>query len=62
MTPAGGLTLPAGTADSGKEVTSMAPGQDRLNAGNNPILRILIIYLIRRIRERRRERQLTRGQ
>jgi hypothetical protein len=56
VTPAGGLTLPAGTADSGKEVTSMAPGQDRLNAGNNPILRILIIYLIRRIRERRRER------
>jgi len=40
----------------------MAPGQDQLNAGNNPILRILIIYLIRRIRERRRERQLTRGQ
>jgi hypothetical protein len=40
----------------------MAPGQDRLNAGNNPILRILIIYLIRRIRKRRRERQLTRGQ
>lgn len=40
----------------------MASGQDRLNAGNNPILRILIIYLIRRVRERRRERQLTRGQ
>jgi hypothetical protein len=40
----------------------MASGQDRLNAGNNPILRILIVYLIRRIRERRRERQLTRGQ
>jgi hypothetical protein len=55
-----GLILPAGTADSGKEMTSMASGQDRLNAGNNPILRILIIYLIRRIRERRRERQLTR--
>lgn len=43
-----------------KEAMSMAPGQDRLNAGNNPILRILIVYLIRRIRERRRERQLTR--
>lgn len=40
----------------------MASGQDWLNAGNNPILRLLIIYLIRRIRERRRERQLTRGQ
>jgi hypothetical protein len=38
----------------------MASGQDLLNAGNNPILRILIIYLIRRIRQRRRERQLTR--
>jgi hypothetical protein len=38
----------------------MASGQDRLNAGNNPILRILIIYLIKRIRERRRELQLTR--
>jgi hypothetical protein len=50
------------TADSGKEVTSMASGQDRLNAGHNPILRILIIYLIRRTRERRRERQLTRRQ
>jgi hypothetical protein len=35
----------------------MAPGQNRLNAGSNPILRILIIYLIRRIRQRRRERQ-----
>jgi hypothetical protein len=35
----------------------MAPGQNRLNAGNNPILRILIIYLIKRIRQRRRERQ-----
>ncbi len=32
----------------------MAPGQNRLNAGNNPILRILIIYLIKRIRQRRR--------
>ena len=44
----------------------MASGQDWLNAGNNPVLRLLIIYLIRRIRERRRERrrerQLTRGQ
>jgi hypothetical protein len=35
----------------------MAPGQNSLNAGNNPILRILIIYLIKRIRQRRRERQ-----
>ena len=35
----------------------MTPGQNRLNAGNNPILRILIIYLIKRIRQRRRERQ-----
>ena len=35
----------------------MAPGQNRLNTGNNPILRILIIYLIKRIRQRRRERQ-----
>jgi hypothetical protein len=35
----------------------MAPGQNRLNAGNNPILRILIIYLIKRIRQRRRECQ-----
>jgi hypothetical protein len=40
----------------------MASGQDWLNAGNNPVLRLLIIYLIRRIRARRRERQLTRGQ
>jgi hypothetical protein len=35
----------------------MAPGQNWLNVGNNPILRILIIYLIKRIRQRRRERQ-----
>ena len=34
----------------------MASVQDRLNAGNNPILRVLIVYLIKRIRERRRER------
>jgi hypothetical protein len=37
-------------------VTSMTSGQNRLNAGNNPIFRILIIYLIKRIRQRR-ERQ-----
>lgn len=35
----------------------MASGQDWLNAGGNPFLRILIIYLIKRIRQRRRERQ-----
>jgi hypothetical protein len=35
----------------------MASGQDWLNAGRNPVLRVLIIYLIRRIREHRRERQ-----
>jgi hypothetical protein len=47
----------ASTADPGKEVMSMASGQDWLNAGRNPILRLLIIYFIRRIRERRRERR-----
>jgi hypothetical protein len=35
----------------------MAPGQNWLNAGRNPVFRLLIIYLIRRIREHRRERQ-----
>ncbi len=34
----------------------MASGQDWLNAGKNPVLRVLI-HLIRRIREHRRERQ-----
>jgi hypothetical protein len=34
----------------------MASGQNWLSTGNNPILRILIIYLIKRIRQRRRER------
>lgn len=35
----------------------MTSGQNRLNAGGNPFFRILIIYLIRRVRQRRREPQ-----
>jgi hypothetical protein len=46
-----------GTADSRKEVMSMTSGQNWLNAGNNPILKTLIIYLIKRIRQCRREHQ-----